>query len=69
MSSRSIEERLVELESRDMHHENLLEKLNAVVIEQQATIERLRREVERLRAQFAQAGESDATADEPPPHY
>ncbi len=63
-----LEERVIELESRHLHLEHLLEKLNAVVIDQQATIERMEREIERLQVELRAAGEQQAE-EPPPPHY
>ncbi len=61
------DERLIDLESRLMHQEKLLEQLNEVVTEQQSMIERLQRELAALREQFSHVGEEQA--EEPPPHY
>lgn len=67
MGPSPLEARLIELESRHLHLEDLLEKLNEVVIEQQGAIERLVREVARLRDEIRAWREP---GDEPPPpHY
>ena len=61
------EDRLTELEMQFMHLEKRYEQLNEVVIEQQAAIERLTRELASLRESIQQP---DAAGDEPPPpHY
>jgi SlyX protein len=62
-----LEERVIELESRHLHVENLLEKLNEVLVEQQAAIERLEREVARLREELRAPPEDEV--EPPPPHY
>lgn len=59
-------QRLIDLESRLLHQEHLLEKLNGVVIEQAAALERLQRLLAQLREQVAE-GLDDV--EEPPPHY
>ncbi len=60
-------EKLIDFEMRLMHQEKLLEQLNEVVIEQQGTIQRLHKEVDRLKEQ-ALAGPNE-DVNEPPPHY
>lgn len=60
-------ERLIELEMRLMHQENLLEQLNEVVTEQATQIDLLRRELARLREQALQGPSEDV--NEAPPHY
>ncbi len=68
MGASSLEERVVELESRHMHLESMLDKLNEVVIEQQGMIERLQREIAQLRELASATG--DVETDDPlPPHY
>ena len=61
------DERLIDLESRLMHQEKLYEQLNEVVTDQQRLIERLRRELARLKDQILQGPTEDV--NEPPPHY
>ncbi len=66
------EERFVELESRMLHQDKLLQDLNDVVTEQQVTIMRLnelcRTLIDRVRAMNDAVPSSDA-GDERPPHY
>ena len=45
-------ERLVELESRYLHMDHLLARLNEVVVEQQASLEKLARQVATLREEL-----------------
>jgi len=66
---RALETRLIEIESRHMHQEHLLEELNQVVVAQRETIERLERALQQLRADLARGAPSEGPADEPPPHY
>ena len=61
------DERQTDFEMRLMHQEKLLEQLNEIVTEQQTQLERLRREVARLKDQLAQGTSEDV--NEPPPHY
>ena len=61
------EKRLIGMEERLMHQERLLEDLNEVVTAQADTLERLAREITRLREQLAKGSTPDV--DEPPPHY
>ncbi len=64
------EERLIELESKVSYQDKLLEDLDEVVTEQQAQLERLGREVERMTAQVRAARTSESEGEEPPPpHY
>ena len=64
---RGNDERLTALEERLMHQERLLEELNEIVTTQQGTIDKLQREIARLRDQLAEGPGEDV--DEPPPHY
>ena len=61
------DEKLIDLEMRLMHQEKLLEQLNEVVTDQHGLIERLRREVARLKEQILQGPTEDV--NERPPHY
>ena len=65
----SIEERLVELESRHMHQEHLIDELNGVLIDQRRIIERLERELAVLQEQMRAGPTADGGHDEKPPHY
>ena len=60
--------RLTEIETSLMHLEKLYEQLNEVVIEQQAQIERLQRELDAVREAAKDGDDSDAP-EPPPPHY
>ncbi len=62
-----MQERLIDLESRLMHQEKLYEQLNEVVTEQAALIDRLHREISRLKEQILAGPNEDV--NEPPPHY
>jgi SlyX protein len=67
-----MEERITELELRFMHQEQILNDLNETVCRQELAIERLERELGRMREQFMTMAPSiNRTADEeePPPHY
>lgn len=68
MSASAYDPRLVELESRLMHQEKLLEQLDGVVIEQQKNIERLTRELLRLKDHLLQPP-AETGEEPPPPHY
>lgn len=65
------EARLTELEIKLAFTEDVVERLDAVVIEQQRQIDRLMQELLRLREQMQQAGSatSGPSGDERPPHY
>jgi SlyX protein len=66
-----MENRLTNLEIKASFSEDLLDKLDQIIIRQQEQIDRLQAEVQWLRQQAP--GESSATArnlrDELPPHY
>jgi SlyX protein len=67
-----MEERITELELRFMHQEQTINDLNETVCRQELAIERLERELGRIREQFMTMSPSiNRTADEeePPPHY
>jgi SlyX protein len=65
------EERLTDLEIKASFTEDLLDQLNAVIVRQQDQIDRLEREIERLRQQPTepQPGAFRSLRDELPPHY
>ena len=65
------EARLTELEIKLAFTEDLVERLDAVVIKQQRQIDQLMQELMRLREQVQQAGSatSGPSGDERPPHY
>lgn len=66
------EARLIEIETKLAHHEQLVIELNDVITEQQARIMQLEQLskslIDRVRA-IGEAGGEDAPADERPPHY
>ena len=70
-TERQTEARLTELEIKLAFTEDVVERLDAVVIEQQRQIDRLMQELMRLREQMQQAGSatSGPSGDERPPHY
>ena len=65
------EHRLTELEIKASYTEDLLDRLNEVVIRQQQQIDRLQREVAALREQVDQAPSSAfrSLRDDLPPHF
>ena len=66
------ENRLVDIETKIVHQEDLLDTLNAVVTEQAAQIARLeelnRSLIDRVRS-MAEASAVDGPQDDRPPHY
>ena len=67
----TLEQRITDLEIKASFAEDTVEQLNAVVVRQQAQIERLIRELVELRNRSAAAepGVPRALRDELPPHY
>ncbi|MDZ5647916.1 SlyX family protein [Nitrospirillum sp. BR 11828] len=68
----SVEQRLIDLETRIAHHERMAEELSQVVADQGRTIDMLTARMRRLvaRLQEAEAGWRPSPQDEkPPPHY
>jgi len=65
------EDRLIELEIKASYSEDLLDRLNDVVVRQQAQIDALQRELARFREQALEAPEPAfrSLRDELPPHY
>jgi SlyX protein len=66
------EDRLIDLESKLAHQDQLLNELNDVVTEQQARIMQLEQLSTSLLERVRSIGEStpdDAAQDEKPPHY
>ena len=68
---RDIEQRLTDLEVKSTFTEDLVDRLNQVVIRQQQHLDALIREIRELRQQVAQtdAGTQRGAGDELPPHY
>jgi len=67
-----MEERLVELETRYMHQEQIISDLSDIVYRQEQAIERLERDLRQLREEMNIALPSltrSPEEEEPPPHY
>ena len=67
-----IEDRLTELEIKVSFQEDLLDKLDQIIIRQQEQLDALTREVIALRQQNQQAGDAPPQRnlrDDLPPHY
>ena len=67
-----MQERLAELETRIAFQERTIQELNEVVTRQQDEIDRLAREVERLKVQLLTLAPSlveSRDEETPPPHY
>ena len=71
MTTADTERRLEGLERQAAHAEKTIEELNAVVIAQGRTIERLRRLLEQTQDQIAAVEHlaRSGTREPPPPHY
>jgi SlyX protein len=70
-SSPATDSRLTDLEIKASFTEDLLERLDAVIVRQQQQIDSLTREIAHLK-QTASTGETTefrSLAGEPPPHY
>jgi len=66
----TLEQRITELEIKASFAEDTVEQLNAVVVRQQAQIDRLIRELVELRDRAAaEPGAARGLRDELPPHY
>ncbi len=70
-SSESVDQRLMELEIKSSCTEDLVERLNEVIVRQQAQIDRLQRDLLEIReqARAADPGSFRSLRDEMPPHY
>lgn len=67
-----MDDRLIEVETRLTFQDEILQALNDVVARQQQEIDRLRREIEVLKAQLKAMAPSlvaSRTEETPPPHY
>lgn len=66
-----IDERLTELEIKAIYTEDLLDKLDQIIIRQQDQIDRLTQQVQWLQQQLPQEGSPAPRnlRDELPPHY
>ncbi|MEI7446298.1 MAG: SlyX family protein [Burkholderiales bacterium] len=73
MTPEEIDRRLTALEEKASLTEDLVERLDEIVIAQQTTIDSLRRELARLALERRGDGDGEAGArslrDELPPHY
>ncbi|MEE1924529.1 SlyX family protein [Pseudomonas sp. 148P] len=67
----SLEERVMELESRLAFQDDTLATLNDVLVEQQRVVERLQLQMAALLKRYEEVmGQYEASEDEaPPPHY
>ncbi|MDU9391482.1 SlyX family protein [Pseudomonas japonica] len=67
----SLEERVMELESRLAFQDDTLTALNDVLVEQQRVVERLQLQMAALLKRYEEVmGQYEASEDEaPPPHY
>ncbi len=66
----TLEQRITDLEIKASFAEDTVEQLNAVVVRQQAQIDRLIRELVELRDRTsAEPGAARTLRDELPPHY
>jgi len=64
-----MKERLVDLEVRYTHQQDVLDKLSDTVFEQQKLVDALNVRVKALEERVAQLLEERQPADQPPPHY
>ncbi len=71
MTLQALEQRITELEIKASFADDTVEQLNAVVVRQQAQIDRLIRELVELRdrSAVAEPGAPRTLLDELPPHY
>lgn len=69
----SLEQRVIELETRLAHHERMAEEMSAVLFEQGRAIDLMTAQLRRLRERIGEleaAVPGGSPADErPPPHY
>ena len=70
-SAANVNDRLTNLEIKTSFNEDLLDRLDQIIIRQQDQIDRQEREIERLRQQPTepQPGAFRSLRDELPPHY
>ena len=67
-----MQDRLIEIEIKLAHVEQTVNELNDVIVKQQAYIDSLQRDVERLKERLQTDGGVEDSAnpqDEKPPHY
>jgi SlyX protein len=65
------EERLQDLEAKLTFQDDMLQKLNDALVEQQSRVDHLEATLKRLAERARQQGvdELDTSNDQPPPHY
>ena len=64
-----VDERIMELEIKVAYQEDLLDKLNQVIVELRQQLDGLESDIKHLRQQTLAGVEPTGAADEPPPHY
>jgi len=69
MQINDIDIRLTNLEIKASYSEDLLDKLDQIIIGQQDQIDRLTREVESLRQPAPETGQARNPREDLPPHY
>jgi SlyX protein len=68
----SLEDRVIELETRLAHQEQVCDDLNEVLVRQSRDMERLKRELSTLQDRLASAADNREPSPQdnrPPPHY
>lgn len=67
----NIENRVMELEIKNAHHEDTIEQLNQIIIKHQATIDNLVQQMDQLQNKLSslQQSNSKEAPEPPPPHY
>jgi len=66
-----IEMRVMELEIKNAHQEDTIERLNQIIIEHQTSIDNMIRHLQQLRDKVSNLQESNTkeAPEPPPPHY
>ena len=68
-----LQNKIIEIETKLIFHEDTIDQLNAVIIKQQNAIDKLQNQIVQLNTKFEQEAQhlsSDNSAtDEKPPHY
>jgi len=64
-----VDDRITELEIKVAYQEDLLDKLNQVIVELRQQLDGLENDIKHLRQQTLVGVEPTGAADEPPPHY
>ena len=64
-----VDDRITELEIKVAYQEDLLDKLNQVIVELRQQLDGLENDIKHLRQQTLVGVEHTGAADEPPPHY